>query len=207
MSSSLTPNLKSVVIGLARADQKEKQAKKEKSDYRSQLFHIATLERGSAVLPQRTIKIPVGFLNKIGMQENHFLVSRYPGWRKIQSRKVNDAGVEDREGKWIEYLLERDPALMPYTTQAKGDGFTVIAGRSIQQNDPELDQRSLQKDLPEVYDAIMVPKVVYEVNEDKLKALLSERPDLLPQIELHLAYPNPIAKLTPIKEIAEGEDG
>ena len=107
--SSLTPEVESVVLELRYADKEEKAAKKKKAEARELLFHIATTEGEKKVLPQRVERLPVGFLNNIGMCEPDFIRSRWPGWRKVESRKVNDEGEEDRRGEWIEYLLEQDP--------------------------------------------------------------------------------------------------
>jgi hypothetical protein len=139
------------------------------------------------------------------MPENVFLASRFPGWRKVESRKVNDSGEEDpADWKWIEYLLEQDPAFMPWSVEVVDfEGVTVTAGRSIQQKAPEIDQRTLQKDLPEVFDKIMKPVVQYEVDVEKLEALLAEDPALLPKLELHFAFPAPISKLASIKEVSD----
>jgi hypothetical protein len=205
--SSLTPDLETVLITLRYADRDVKAAEKKKKDARDLLFHIATVEGEKEVLPRRTQRLPVGFLNKIGMQEPDFIASRWPGWRKVESRKVNDDGEEDREGEWIEYLLERDPAYLPYTAETEDmEGITFTAGRTVQQNPPEIDQRTLQKDMPEVFKQIMRPVVVYEVNVEKLEKLLAERKDLLPKLELHFTYPPPIAKLAPIREQKQEED-
>lgn len=201
-SSSLThKNLTQVIIDLDEAIKAEKKAEKIKKELRGHLFHVATLENEKKVLPRKTIRLGVGFLNSIGMQENHFLASRFPGWNKVASRKVNDKGEQAQNGTWIEYLLERDPAILPWSIEVeKGDGSSLSAGRSIQQKSPELDQRSLQKDMPEVFDKIMNPKVIYEVDVAKLEALIAAKPDLLPQLELHFSYPEPVSKLSSIKE-------
>ena len=209
MSLSLILNeteLNQIVLDLAETYKVEKKAEKLKKDLRAALFHAATLDNSKGVLPRKTMRLPLGFLNKIGMQENHYLQSRHPGWRKVESRRINGAGVEDHTGLWIEFLLERDPAYLPYTIEAAGRGIRVTAGRTIQQKSPEMDQRSLQKDLPEVFDKIMKPVVVYEVDTDKLKDLITKQPELLPEIERHFAYPDPVAKLSPIKEVEDGPD-
>lgn len=201
VSSSLTPKIESIVLELRYADRDEKKIKKLKGDLREQLFHVATLENEKQVLPRKTMRLPVGFLNKIGMQENDYLSSRHPGWRKIESRKINDAGESDTEGQWIEYLLERDPASLPYSIEVVDpDGYTITAGRQVQQKSPEIDDRTLQKDLPEVFDKIMKPVVSYVVDVNKLQTLLGEKPELLPEIERHFAFPAPITKLASIKE-------
>jgi hypothetical protein len=122
-----------------------------------------------------------------------------------QVAQGHDAGDEDQNGKWIEYLLEKDPAYLPYSVEFEDfEGITFTAGRTIQQNSPEIDQRTLQKDMPEVFDTIMKPKVVYEVDTDKLEALLAEEPELLSKLELHFAYPKPVTKLASIKEVSDG---
>jgi hypothetical protein len=206
LSSSLTPDKRTVVLGLHQADKTEKAAKKKKSELREALFHLATIYSEDQVLAKRTTQLPVGFLNKIGMPENVFIASRWPGWRKVESRKVNDEGEPDSNGEWIEYLLEKDPAYLRYDTEEVEGELTITAGRTIQQNPPEIDQRTLQKDLPEVFDAIMKPHVVYEVDNDKLEALLLENPELIPKIELHLAHPEPIVKLSPIREVKDPDE-
>jgi hypothetical protein len=200
-SSSLTNNVEYVILQLADLDKKVKDAEEKKKQKRTELFHFATLENERQVLPRKTMRLPVGFLNKIKMQENDYLASRHPGWRKVESRKVDDSGQGDPNGRWIEYLLEKDPAYLPWTFEVIGlSGETITAGRQVQQKAPEFDQRTLQLDLPEVFDKIMTPVVVYEVNGDKLETLLSEKPELLPEIERHFAFPAPISKLSSIKE-------
>lgn len=195
--SSLTPDTTKLVLDLYEIDKTVKASEKKKKELRSELFHVATLDKEKEVLPRKTMRLPVGFLNRIGMQENDYLASRHPGWRKVESRKVDE--------EWIEYLLERDPATLPWTFEAEtDDGTTITAGRQIQQKSPEIDDRSLQKDLPEVFDAIMKPVVSYEVDGDKLEALLAEKPELLPEIERHFAFPEPITKLASMKEIEPG---
>ena len=205
--SSLTPDLETTVLELRYADRDEKAAKKRKEEAKETLFHIATVEGEKQILPQRVERIPVGFLNRIGMQEPDFIASRWPGWRKVESRKINDDGDPDTRGEWVEYLLERDPAAMAYTVEATDfEGIRISAGRQIQQKSPDIDQRTLQKDMPEIFDAIMRPVISYEVNVEKMQALLKERPDLLPKLQLHFAYPEPIAKLAPIRELKTEED-
>lgn len=205
--SSLTPEAETVLLQLYYSDKEEKAAKKKKQDARELLFHIATVEGEKQVLPRRTERLPVGFLNKIGMPEPDFIKSRWPGWRKVESRKVNDEGEVDRQGEWVEYLLEKDPAYLPYLEEATSmEGVNFTAGRTVQQNPPEIDQRTLQKDMPEIFKEIMMPVVVYEVNTTKLEKLLAERPDLLPKLQLHFTYPEPILKLASIKEVKQEED-
>jgi len=198
--SSLTTDLKTLILDLRKMDRITKKAEAKKKELRSELFDYATSENSEGVLARQVITIPLGFLNNIGMQENHFLASRYPGWRKVESRKVNDQGEEDREGTLIEFLLEKDPAYLPFSIEVEDNGLRITAGRTIQQNSPELDQRSLQKDMPEVFDKIMKPVVSYEVDTVKLEELLAKKPELLPRLELHFAYPTPITKLSPIRE-------
>jgi hypothetical protein len=108
------------------------------------------------------------------MQEPDFIASRWPGWRKVESRKVNDDGEEDRSREsGSSTCSRRDPAYLPYTAETEDmEGITFTAGRTVQQNPPEIDQRTLQKDMPEVFKQIMRPVVVYEVNVEKLEKLL-----------------------------------
>lgn len=205
MSLSLTQDINKLIEDLAYADRAEKLAKARKSELREQLFHVATLENEDNILPRQTFTIPVGFLNKVGMPENIFLASRWPGWRKIESRRVNGDGEALPNGEWVEYLVEKDPAYLPWSVEAQVDGLTIVAGRSVQQKAPEIDQRTLQKDMPEVFDKIMKPVVNYEVDADKLQNLITDDPSMLAKIQLHFAYPDPIAKLSPIKEIKDAD--
>lgn len=205
MSLSLTQDINKLIEDLAYADRAEKVAKARKSELREQLFHVATVENEDNVLPRQTFTIPVGFLNKVGMPENIFLASRWPGWRKLESRRVNGDGEASPGGEWVEYLVEKDPAYLPWSVEAHVDGITIVAGRSVQQKAPEIDQRTLQKDMPEVFDKIMNPKVNYEVDADKLQNLITDDPSMLAKIQLHFAYPDPIAKLSPIKEVKDGD--
>lgn len=199
----LLPTPEKVAAELIRVDREIKAAEKRKATYRGALFDHATEVASKRVLARKVITLEKGWLGKVGISLDDFLTTRYPQWNLVEI----EAEEQDDGTTLLHYLLEENPVYQSFeiVTEIEEDDKIekVKTGRSIQQNDPTFDFDTLKRDMPEVFDRIMVPVISYELDEVAVIKVLEEDPSLHAKLQLHMSFPKPITKLSPSRVVKE----
>lgn len=191
MGEQITERLEKVAKQLALVAQEERQQKDARSELKNLFLDIIDEEHEGRdyLLPVITIEIPAGFLEKVGLTEEEFLTSRFPGW------DLEDSSLEiDREI----FILKKNFRYLPKTVEMKyGDTEKIRVSKDVAEYTPEIDWKSLSKEFPELVEAISVPIVTRELEEERFEEELQRNPELLSTLQRHMKIREPQIRVTP----------
>lgn len=191
MSEQITERLEKVAKQLALVAQEERQQKDARSELKDLFLDIIDEEHEGRdyLLPIITIEIPAGFLERVGLTEEEFLASRFPGW------DLEDSSLEiDREI----FILKKNLRYLPKTVEMKyGKTEKIRVSKDVAEYTPEIDWDSLSKEFPEVVEAISVPVVSRELEEKRFEEELQRNPELLSTLQRHMKVREPQIRVTP----------
>jgi len=212
VSSSQTEQKLSKLEGLGQdlisADRDKKSAEACHKEARGKFMKTATLEAGKGALARTTVRVPLDYFERTGLTEEEWLATRHPLYVEITEEDERVDGAERV------FLLEEDPQYRPVSVevpfaQRAGDAVKRYSiGKTTSSGSPSLDLEALERDDPEVYAAITVEReipaqTVVEPDADKLQALVAEQPEKVAVIQRNMIFPEPQAKLTPVREVKE----
>lgn len=179
-----------IIRELQELDEFIREANSRREQLRQQFFNIATLKikmEGSPPLGRRVV-LPEGWFDRCGLTEEAFLESRFPTWELTRR--------QERDGEII-FTLQKNPDYLPWGTT---HGELRLA-REIQEYNPAIDWDTLERDDPDLFEALARPKVVYELDDEVTDAVLRERPEALEILSRHLVSRPPARKLSPLRSV------
>lgn len=191
-------SLDQVAVELAEADRVLKKAEKAKEDLRSEFFFCATEQvKSERVLKRRALTIPKEFFHLTKMSFEDFVASRYPTWRLAEYES------ESMVHQFV-LIIEEDPEYLPFE-YIHAETREVVS-RQVASAPPQVDTNTLKAEFPAVWEKIMKPVVVYELNDEALTTAVVEDPSLVGVLQRHYCYPRkPSKKLGPIRVAKEEE--
>ena len=188
-------DLKFLALELYALSQESAQIDFERDKRRKELFAIATREvkykKGSQALPTKSVELPEDFLETIGLSENEFFDSRYPGW--IVMAKNEDV-----------YVLMKDPQYLPWEYIDPESNIKVA--RQIQESTPAVDWDTLKKEDEFLFTALAKPVVHYELNEENYNKLLETKPEFVSVLQRHLIMKKPVQRLPKPVKVEDDDD-
>lgn len=151
-------------------------------ELRKELFNIATEENDKPFfsVPTKSIELPLGFLEKVGLTKEEFFKSRYPGW-KIIAEQDNV------------YILKKLPEYLPW--EYVDPESKIKVAKQIQESTPDVDWDTLRKDSPDLYKELAMIVSHLEFNEERYNELVEKQPEIVAILQRHLIMKTPVQRL------------
>ena len=152
-------NLRRITAKFGQAYDRSKKYEERKKNWQTEFFAACTqtIQRERR-LPRRTVAAP----------DKATALKMNPGWRVIMDDPI--------EGT---YLLEKDPALVPYTYINPDDG--MVYQRGTQESGPSLDDERLQEEDPDLwYSITKMERVVKDPSTWTEEQLAAVQPYMIP---------------------------
>jgi len=166
----------------------ERETKKQKDELRDELFRLAKREydHKDYLLPVKTIEVPKRFWDLTGMSMDEFTQSRFPGWNVEHVEKNITTGD-------VVFVLKKDADYMPTVLDFDDN---VRVAKSITEYSPEIDDKTLYAEFPEIARKILKPVETFELDDSALEQLVHDEPDILAKLQRHLRSKKPSLRAT-----------
>lgn len=169
----------------------EKDAKEKRSELRDEFIRLADDQYSSRdhLLPVQTIEVDNSFFQKTGLTQDEFVSTRFPGW-KVEHVEFNSA-TQKRT-----FVLKRDPHFLNQVVVVEEGDDKIYVSKEVSEYTPEVDWDTLRLERPDLFERLVKPKVVFELNEDALEQMMDETPEDAAALKRHLKVKPPTIRAT-----------
>ena len=175
------------------ADEKEKAADKAKKKLKPALLELIT-EVAVEEVPPATIIERVSVDDAATFDPDRWRILNYPEYEIVH--------VElGEKGEFVVELRE-DPSLRKYTFTVGGYTF----GRTIAMVGSSFDAEAFLAEAPEDWKHIIKERVVYELDEEAARELMSSSPEAVPMLQKYSSPGYPQVRLNPIRKAKDEEN-